>query len=239
MRCRFRLDLRAWVAAAALATACGVDDRQLSGAEASSSAAGEDDGGRASVAPGNDGGAGRGDTPDGLVDGCADLDTDGVADCRVNLLENGTFARDVQGWEPSGGDLGWDPQNALADPASGSARLRSASSNASASQCVVVPSGSLTIAYANVYVATEEGDDDPAAAVLEVSFFDAKDCSGTPSNRFETPPSASVDEWVVVQAGQVTSSTTRSLSLSLLGWRTRGSGLDVYFDNVMLKVQDL
>lgn len=239
---RFRLDLQALVVAAAVATACGVDDRQLSGAEASSGAAGSagDDDGRGPAPNGNDGGAGSGgDMPDGLVDGCADLDTDKVADCRVNLLENGTFASDVKGWEPSAGELRWDPKNALADLSSGSARLRSTGSNASASQCVVVSDGSLVIAYANVYVATADGDEDPPAAELEVSFFDAKDCSGTPNHRFETPPSASVDEWLVVQAGQVTNSTTRSVSLSLLGWRTQGSGLDVYFDNVMLKVQDL
>jgi hypothetical protein len=71
-----------------------------------------------------------------------------------------------------------------------------------------------------------------------VSFFDTDDCSGDPSSVFDTPPSAEVDQWVVVQAGNISAVTTGSASVALLGLRPKGGGLDLYFDNVMLKAQE-
>ena len=38
----------------------------------------------------------------GLVDGCADLDTDGIADCKATLVKNPSFTSDANGWTPAG-----------------------------------------------------------------------------------------------------------------------------------------
>src|SRR5690349_6177499 len=94
--------------------ACSLDTRQLSGA--AGGAGMQSTGGSGGASGGTpDGGAGAATSSD-LVDGCADLDTDGVADCTVTLVSNASFTSDVSDWAPVGdASLTWDSQNALSD----------------------------------------------------------------------------------------------------------------------------
>ncbi len=178
---------------------------------------------------------------DGLVDGCADLDTDGIADCRVSLVTSPTFASDVSGWLPTDdAALIWDPKNALGDLPSGSAKLSAMAQRAGALQCVVIEGERLVIAYASAFV-QPGGELDPAGqAELEVSFFAEGDCSGDRTSYFTTPPSRVSRIWTTIQAGAVSKATTRSVSIELVGVRAAAAAtVTVYFDNVMLKTMEL
>lgn len=222
--------------------ACALDERQLlpasgdGGAAAGRLVAGEAGASEGQAAGGEGSLGGSSGAAGDLVDGCADLDTDGVADCTTTLLENPTFTSDVSGWTATGGaELTWDPKNALSDLPSGSAKLSATSRLASAWQCVSLGGEQLVIAYASAFV---EAADVSAGAQLEVSFFAAGDCSGEREGYFETPPSAVADAWTTIQAGGLSKATTRSVSIALVGIKpASASELSAYFDNVMLKAQ--
>jgi hypothetical protein len=111
---------------------CALDDRVLRGPAAShggASAAGEGGGGEAAW---HSAGAPPGQ---GWVDGCADLDTDGVADCTVTLVRSPSFTSDVSGWTALGdATLTWSAKNASTDLPSGAAELSSPSSLGRAQQ---------------------------------------------------------------------------------------------------------
>jgi hypothetical protein len=229
-----------------LLSACSVDDRQLStggsgggGSESPGGMGGGNDqdpnGSGGAPADGGEPGAG------GLVEGCADLDTDGVPDCTTTLVETPTFTEDVSGWVAfDGTTLAWDAKNALGDSPSGSAKLTTASARAGAAQCLPLSGEQLVIAYAQALF--EPGADTEASALLllQVSFYATKDCQGEPLGSFETPPSREEGVWSTVQAGSVSAKDTRSASIALVGLRPEGDAeLVVYFDNVMLKTQEL
>lgn len=229
------------------ALACGVDDRNLQ----SSMAAGMTGAGaQPSAGTGSEMNAGgEAASPPVLpllVNGCADLDTDGIADCSVTLVENATFETDTSNWTAAeGSSLAWDEKNALGDEPSGCALLTAQGSAESdgtalfrASQCVRVAGGQLLIAYANAWA--EPSSADKAQAELQVSYFDAEDCTGTATGSFTTPPSLAEGAWVTIQAGGVTGAVTRSALVELLGVKpNHAESLSTCFDNVMLKAKTL
>jgi hypothetical protein len=222
-----------------LACACSLDRRRLREATGGSSSSPSANGAAAGEPePGNTGSGGTGSTPKGLVDGCADLDTDGVGDCTTTLVENASFTEDVDGWQPRGDtDLTWQDKNALEDLPSGSARLTAETARASAEQCVKLPGRQLVIAYASVFV---EDDSELGQAVLQVSFFENQDCDGELSAYFETPPSTVTNSWSTIQAGAVSPPGTASVSVALVGVKPdEAEQIEVYFDNVMLKAKEL
>jgi hypothetical protein len=229
--------LLAWVT-----SACSVDHRHLHAKQSTggvvSNNGGADD---TPDAPGGANGQGGTTTTKGLVDGCADLDTDGVADCKATLLTNPSFSSDTTDWQADAEvALSWDPKNALPDAPSGSARLEASVPRARATQCVAMEEKQLVIAYANAFVASPANDDEPGQAELEVSFFPSQDCTGDRAAFFETPPSKEVDTWSVVQAGQISVDGTHSVSIALVGLKpASAAAIEVYFDNVMLKAQAL
>jgi hypothetical protein len=217
-----------------LTCGCALDRRELHAARPSGGAAGE---AVPSAGQPPDGGAsanGSSESSEGLVDGCADLDTDGIADCTTTLLENSGFSENVDAWHAlSGSELSWQPKNALGDLPSGSALLASSFSKSSASQCVPLAGERLVIAYASAFV---EGEAELGQATLEVSFFEDPACGGESVKYFETPPSTRVNSWTTIQAGALSTSRTASVSVTLVGHKPNGAEQShVYFDNVMLK----
>jgi hypothetical protein len=219
--------------------ACSVDDRVLQPAKRSGQTEMGDnadpsmednsqrDGGSASSAP-------------DLVDDCADLDTDGIADCKVTLVTTPNFTSDVEGWAAEGdAELSWDPKNALSDEPSGSAKLSGLATSVRALQCVPIEGSKLLIVYANVFVETGEADADDARALLEVAYFVSEDCSGASEGLFETPPSSETNAWTPIHAGGVSLDTTHSVSVTLIGIKSNSEmSQTVYFDNVMLTAQE-
>lgn len=222
---------------------CSIDERQLQLATGSGGMAGSSDtpGGGGSDAPEpSTAGAAGGAAMDGLVEGCADLDTDGVADCKVSLVTNPTLTSDVSGWIAlDDADLIWDAKNALSDLPSGSAKLSVAAPRSSAFQCLVLEGERLVIAYANAFVEPPSEGSEAGEAELEVSFFGADDCSSERTSYFRTPPSTVTGAWTTIQAGGISKPTTHSLSIELVGTKAPAAAfLSVYFDNVMLKAVD-
>lgn len=221
--------------------ACAVDDRTLEKQPpltAPGTGGTNDTGGSTSVAEGGAAGDLKADG-EGLLGGCADLDTDGVPDCEATLVQNPTFTADVDGWTALGdAELTWQPENALGDLPSGSAELTTETEiRASAYQCVPLEGAQLVIAYASVLVEPAVDAEPPSKAELEVTFFRGAGCSGVSDGYFVTPPSATAGDWTVVQAGGTSKETTQSASIALVGRRETDAALSIYFDNVMLKVQ--
>jgi hypothetical protein len=226
-------------------SACSVDERELVPAPSEVSTAGASSGSGGAEAEGG-GGEAASNSGGGLVDGCADLDTDGVGDCGTTIVENPTFAEDVEGWEAAGGaTLRWARKNALADLPSGSAEVTVQSPELGfprvmATQCVGLDGEWLIVAYASAFVEPTEDSDDPVRGQLEVNFFEGEDCAGVSDGFFETPVTSRMGEWTTIQAGGVSRSSTRSVSIALVGVQAASAAeLTVYFDNVMLKANAL
>jgi hypothetical protein len=179
------------------------------------------------------------------LNGCADLDTDSIPDCTVTLVKNPTFKSDVETWTPvDAAQLSWDPRNALGDTPSGCA-LVSATGKSDldgsvlyrATQCVPVPAKQIVIAWANALVDNGGAAANSAQAELEVSFFDAEDCSGVSTGQFSTPPS-DASTWATIQAGALDGPATTSALVALVGIKPfRAEALSVCFDNVMVKAK--
>ena len=219
--------------------ACSVDARVLREGAPSL----RDAGAGGSAGDDGAGGAQGGEAPsmEGLVDGCADLDTDGVADCEVTLVENPSFTSDTDAWTPLGeAKLAWEKDNALEDLPSGSAELTAKIPRASAYQCVKLTGAKLVIAYANAFVESGIAGEEPSQAALEVKFFQGEGCNGASDGFFETPPPATTGAWTTIQAGNLTKDTTQSVSIALVGvLGSSASEFRIRFDNVMLKAQEL
>jgi hypothetical protein len=239
-----------WALTLSLAVlACSVDHRKLNQDTPSGAHSPPSDGGRAGSSNVNVGGDDSSPSvAPPLVDGCADLDTDGVADCSVTLVKNAGFESDTDGWTTvDGSPLVWDGENALSDSPSGSALLTAEGSTDiegsalfRAAQCIPAGAGQLVIAYANAWVAGAEEADAAAHAELRVSYFDAEACTGDATGYFVTPPNAATDAWVTVQAGGVTGPATASILVELTGVKPyRTAKLRAYFDNIMVKLQPL
>jgi hypothetical protein len=232
----------ATVALAFVTSACSVDHRHLHAGQTTAGASSSDRGGDAGAQAEPSGGGQGGTTASGdLVDGCADLDTDGVGDCKTTLLTNSSFMTDTSDWLADDEvALSWDPINALSDAPSGSARLEGRVARSRAQQCVTVHGRLLAIAYANAFVSASADDVEFGQAELEVSFFLNSDCAGEPAGFFETPTTTAINTWSVVQAGSVAVDGTGSISVALVGLKpTTSSAVTVFFDNVMLKAQAL
>ncbi len=215
---------------------CSLDTRQLQPAAGDDQGLGSAGGQSGDGTDGSDPGGAR--SPNTLVDGCADLDTDGVPDCQVTLVQNPSFTSDTSNWVADGNtELTWDMKNALDDQPSGSAKLSTMTPRASASQCVPLSGKQLVIAYADTFVESNDATGSPPQASMEISFFDVADCQGASARYFDTPPSSVLDAWTVIQAGNTSSSTTASVSIALIAQSGSGSSVNAYFDNVMLKAK--
>lgn len=236
------LTAHAWLALLLGVAACAVDERTLEKqppALPSGSGGTGSTGGTTSVPEGGAAGD-QGTDGEGLVEGCADLDTDGVPDCEVTLAQNPTFTSDVEGWKALGeAELNWQAENAFGDHPSGSAELTTDTEmRASAYQCVPLEGAALVIAYASTFVDPGDDAEQPSKAELEVTFFRGEGCSGASDGYFVTPPSTVTGAWTTVQAGNVSKDTTLSASIELVGLKSASAAtLSIYFDNVMVKMQ--
>ena len=196
------------------------------------------------------GGAGGGSSgsPSLLIDGCVDLDGNGIADCRETLVENPDFVSDVADWSPElDTTLTWDEENAAADSPSGSALLESTGvidANTAgvalrvASQCLPVEGRQLVTVYANAVV--DAGQDPQGHAEVDVFFFDAEKCAGGFTTSFSTPQplDAMSGAWIDLKAGAVTGVNNQSVLVKLaISKPFRADSCRARFDNVLVKVQ--
>lgn len=251
---------------------CPVDTRRLEFASAGGGQGGSHvvvptggglEGGRAGTSPGAAGSGGGPDQSEGgaagatgqfpiTVDGCPDLDENGVADCTETKVSNAEFSTDVSEWtadaqngDPFSTTLAWDPQNAGGSVPSGSAKVSvsgtldfNGASLRAASQCVAISAAQILIVYANARL--EAGQDPAAGAEIDVSFFDAADCSGLATSSFSTPPSepAPAATWLTLHAGSLASESTKSALIKLGVVKPfRAESITARFDNILVRVQ--
>jgi hypothetical protein len=93
---------------------------------------------------------------------------------------------------------------------------------------------------ANAFIEPGDAAALPVQAELEVSYFDGDDRSGERTASFETPHGTKPGKWATIQAGGVSGTGTRSVSIGLVGIKPfRAEKLGVCFDNVMLKLTHL
>jgi hypothetical protein len=266
-----RIRALACVSAVVPLLACSVDDRQLQEVSTGGSAVADTDSARAGASPSTSAGAdgGHGGTQSGTeaggndraaagasgavdqppiatVDGCPDLDTDGVSDCQETIVTNPDFARDINNWTAqTGATLSWGHEDALSSGNSGSALLVASGAMAAtgstlvaAGQCLTVSGKQLVIAYANALI--DEGQDRDGQASLHVAFFDSADCVGNSSSDFTTPAplDATAGAWLTIQAGSVSSQTTKSARVELaLSKPLQSQSFQAHFDNILLEVR--
>ncbi len=186
-----------------------------------------------------------------MVDGCADLDGDGVSDCTETKIVNAVFVSDVSSWsaeaqlgDPFTTSVSWDAGNAWGSVPSGSARVSvsgtvdfNGASLRAATQCLPVAPQELVIVYANTNV--DVGQDPAGSAEVDVSFFDSSDCSGLSTSTFSTPPPADTapGSWSTVHAGTVSGTATKSALIELGVVKPfRAVSMTARFDNVLVKV---
>ena len=199
----------------------------------------------------NGGSAGGVDESPPIVDGCVDLDQNGVGDCEETLVKNADFEADVSDWTAEQDTLieldthdawgvGGTPGSALVssigvlDPNSENAVLRAAS------QCVAVGGMQLVTVYANAFV--ESGQSDPTGrAQVVVFFFDGDNCTGAFTNSFTTPQPLNtdgIDTWLTLKAGSVTGLSTQSILVKLgLSRAYSAESFRARFDNVLVRAQ--
>ena len=206
----------------------------------------------ASPDQGEGGAAGAADHAPVTVDGCLDLDGNGVSDCTETSVSNAEFASDVAEWtaDAQTGDsfsttLAWDPKNAWGSEPSGSAKVTvsgaldfNGAALRAATQCLAVSPAQLLVVYANAQLDKHQ---DPAGSVeIDVSFFDTADCSGLASRTFSTPPPQAdgADTWLTLHAGAPTGADTKSALIKLGVVKPfRVESLAARFDNVLVRVQ--
>ncbi|HEX2673400.1 MAG TPA: matrixin family metalloprotease, partial [Polyangiaceae bacterium] len=246
---RRRRFVAASLTGAALA-GCSLDTRQLkltneAGGQTSAGFPSTPDAGETGGRPGQDVDASTGPA---MIDGCIDLDEDGIADCDETLVQNATFDTDVDAWHADGAaELTWDERNAADDLPSGSALLEATGSAApgaqgsatqSASQCSKVTGKRLVTVYANAFV-----DSDRAGqARVDVQFFDTDSCTGGYSSNFVTPQPLDAEngQWLALKAGSVSGVNTRSVLVRLVVSRPLDeASVRARFDNVLLKATEI
>ena len=222
----------------------GQSGSEPDGGDRGGSASNVDDSG-ADASAGQPGDAAQAPT---LVDGCADLDGDGVADCQEGLARNPDFESDTADWlEETGTTLTWDSRNAWGDVPSGSALVAasgvidadvSGAALHAASQCVPIMGKQLVTVYANALVDPDQ--DMQGLAEVDVSFYDTVACSGALTSSFATPQplDSSVGSWLSLRAGSVSGATTKSALIRLaISLPFRAASFHARFDNVLVKAQ--
>jgi len=242
-------------------SACSIDNRQLELASGRGGAAGVGvagelqglggrgaSGGVASHAAGQGGESGAAAAPIPVVDGCADLDSNKVADCSETIVKNPDFKADVNRWF-AGMDttVVWNEANA-GDLPSGSALVASEGvieeggaglALRAAQQCVPIDGAKLVLVYANAFVDSDQ--DEQGRAEIDLAFFDSEDCTGALSTSFTTPQplDAGPGVWLTLKAGSVSGATTKSaqVKLSLLK-PFRAKSFQAQFDNVLVKAEN-
>jgi hypothetical protein len=185
---------------------CPVDDRILSAnlgdAGEPRAGGGSSSGGGGQAALGSDtpsvggedaaGDGGQAGGPPTFVDGCPDLDGDGVSDCTETAVKNSTFDADVSSWaSESGATIAWNAKDLLDQAGSGSALVTSTGSIdaagdsfVAANQCIPVSDGQVVDLVANTYI---DAGQVTGRASISLWFFPVADCPGDSSpDVFET-----------------------------------------------------
>lgn len=227
--------------------ACSVDDRALTTDDATGGL-GSAGSGAAGLGAGDAGAAGAPNFPlcdyaGGTVE--AGCDT---------LVENPGFTVSVAGWvaEDVGVLEGWQPQDANADPASGSIAVinanysdeedaKAGTAGGGARQCLTLNGGSTLDLAADVFIPKGQGagymgKTYVSLATLSVFFYTDGGCQGQNSSNFTSHPVQTDDEWVHVQESTRLPKGVHSMAVRLATLKPfRQISFQAQFDNVFVR----
>ncbi len=191
----------------------------------------------------NAGGGDAAPTTPPVIDGCVDLDENGVADCQETLADNADFKVDTANWSADlDGVIRWTAQNSYGATPSGSAAVAGVGvleqdglGQTASKQCVPVPEGSNSlVALASFFIKPGQGE---GLAGVSVFFFEDANCSGSPNG----PLSAArgdTDAWTTLQANGPVPVTAASMLVRLTVTKPfRSASFEVLFDNVLIRGQ--
>jgi len=250
---------------------CKVDNRELKGGAGSSGASNTSTGGRSTnggVGNAHAGEGGAGELPEAaaagagtpaaggaggatdtgpvappLVDGCVDLDENGVGDCTETLLKNASFKLDTLDWTADvGATLGWSDSNAYEDLPSGAGLVASTVGArdvdglvlASATQCVPVAAGTKLEIIANVFIKPGQGE---GLAGISIFFFDQASCMGNIKDSFDTS-GAATGTWSTLRGVHTVADGVGSMLVRLTASKPyRSESFEAKFDNILVKSQ--
>jgi hypothetical protein len=188
--------------------------------------------------------SGGADTPEpALVDGCPDLDANGVGDCTETLVKNPNFAENVADW--SAGDdsfIEWSAQNHFDDLPSGSALVSvrgytdaDGMMQRASSQCVTFETASKLRIFANVFYKSDQGEGGPG---LGLFFFGSSDCSGASLGFPLSVEATSADSWQTLTAERDVPEGSHSALVRLAVTKPlRSMVFKASFDNILTRTE--
>jgi len=229
-------------------SACGIDDRTLTGDGVSGAANGGGSGGAAGNFPL---GAAGDDTQ--VVPRCFYLGSTVETGCET-LVKNAGFGSNVASWsaEPLGISEGWLHADAMEDPDSGSivimnlnykedAEAATGTNGGGARQCVPVTAGQIYDLAADVFIPSGQGAgfqgvQYTSVATLSAFYYDDGACSGRSTSNFTSTPVDKTDEWVHVEGSSTAPKESHSMAVRLATLKPfRQIMFEAHFDNVFVK----
>ena len=234
-----------------LLTACPIDDRSLftgsggsadGGAGHATGGGGTTSGGNPPTIGGSNDGGQAGEADDGpplFVDGCTDLDSDGVSDCTETLVENSAFKMDVAHWTAEPGvTIDWDAQDLLGAVDSGSAFVTSSGALdapgdgiAAAAQCVPVSAGQVIDIAANALI---DAGPVQGRTVLILWFFPTDTCGNAPVDVYKTSEEFATGKRITLRGTKAVDRTGSMLVRLGVVKPFKADSFSVRFDNVLI-----
>jgi len=175
------------------------------------------------------------------ADSSIDINTNGVADCKENLLPNGQFKTNLLPWKADGaGQQEWSPMDARGSSSSGSIKVtnfyQSPDNGSVAGSIVCIPASAQTTyhAYADYLIPT--GQPIAGAAAYEIVAYSQADCSTGFIVNMPLPDLGNVvGTWSRGAITFTTPANTRGLWVRLDAVKQAGNqSIVVHFDNVLL-----
>lgn len=194
---------------------------------------------------GGEGGAGLAanggeDSGPALIDGCVDLDDNGVGDCDETLVQNGDFRTTTDKWSADVvTQITWVARNAHADAPSGAAAVSVVDTadqdglmQSASTQCVPITAGGALEILVNFFIPSGQGE---GLAAVGLFFFEQPDCKG-PVKAPAQVSRAETDVWGLLRTTTLAPDTAASMQIRLAVSKPyRVPAFEVVFDNILVK----
>jgi hypothetical protein len=180
--------------------------------------------------------------PDAPPAPCADLDHDGVPDCRETRVGNARFDHDAASWTAEfGATVAWDGgHDGLGDATSGSMIATNnvvtstpGTTMVGASQCIAVLPGASYHAAAQILLAAGQG---AGSAGLGAYFYAAAGCSGPIAGVWSSDLTSSTGAWTAIGGSLVVPAGAHAMAVRLVAVKPFSApAFQAHFDNVLVE----
>lgn len=171
-----------------------------------------------------------------------DIDGNQIADCAENLITNGQFATNVDGWSdnPSSAEVVWSGTDAQGSAFSGSLHLTNRSTSTLTNvvgvyHCVSVTASTQYEFFTQFFIPPGQAVDGQASA--QVSFYQTADCSGPWSASYSSPSwGTTAGVWTLGTLLVLTQADTKSVRFRINATKPGSSGdFFLHYDNILLR----